>query len=78
MANIVAGGAKAQMQQLEMSVSLPSIIIGRNYLINFPSGLTPVCVPFQCEWGPVTLQVGLREEMDEAGTPSCGHELNAV
>ncbi len=78
MANIVAGGAKAQMQQLEMSVSLPSIIIGRNHLINFPSGLTPVCVPFQCDWGPVSLQVGLREETDEVGTPSCGHELNAV
>jgi chemotaxis protein CheX len=71
MANIVAGGAKAQMQQLELRVSLPSVIIGRNHLIDFPRGLTPVCVPFECDWGPVTLQVGLREEDEEFATAGC-------
>jgi len=64
-ANIVAGGAKAQMQQLELRVSLPSIIIGKNHLINFPAKVIPVCIPFQCDWGPVSLQVGLKEEAPE-------------
>ena len=65
LANIVSGNAKAQLQQLEMSVSLPSIIIGKNHIINYPSNLSPVCVPFHCEWGPVSLQVGLKDESEE-------------
>lgn len=77
MANIVAGGAKAQMQQLKLSVSLPSIIIGRNHLTNFPSNITPVCVPFQCELGPVSLQVGLREETDEDAAAASVSAQNA-
>ncbi len=68
LANIVAGGAKAQMQQLELSVSLPTIIVGRNHLIDFPARLTPVCIPFQCDWGPVSLQVGLREQQEVPAT----------
>ncbi len=78
MANIVAGAAKAQMQQLELSISLPSIIIGRNHLINFPSKLSPICVPFQCDWGPITLQVGLREEDEKAAAVGGGGESMAV
>lgn len=66
MANIVAGGAKAQLQQLKLNLSLPSIIIGKNHVIGFPSKLTPVCVPFECDWGPVSLQVGLRDQADES------------
>jgi chemotaxis protein CheX len=63
--NIIAGGAKAQLQQLNMSLGLPSVITGKNHSIDFPSGLTPVCIPFQCDWGPVTLQVGLKDEPEQ-------------
>ena len=63
MANIVAGGAKSQLQQLDLNLSLPSVIVGRNHLIGFPSNLTPFCVPFECDWGPVSLQVGLQDQL---------------
>jgi len=64
LANIVAGGAKAQLQQLCMNLSLPSVITGKNHTVGFPRGLAPVCIPFECEWGPISLQVGLKEEPD--------------
>ncbi len=64
LANIVAGGAKAQLQQLDMTLGLPSVITGKDHTIGFPSDLTPVCIPFECQWGPVTLQVGLKEQTE--------------
>ncbi len=59
LANMVAGAAKAELEQYQLSISLPSVITGKNYEIRFPSNVTPICIPFQSEWGPLTLEVGL-------------------
>jgi chemotaxis protein CheX len=59
--NIIAGGAKAQFEQYEMSVSMPSVITGRNHTVSFPRDVTPIAIPFDCEWGPICVQVGLCE-----------------
>jgi chemotaxis protein CheX len=59
LANMVAGAAKAQLAELEMSVSLPSVITGTNYHVRFPSEVKPICIAFSCEWGPLVLEVGL-------------------
>lgn len=58
-ANMVAGGAKAQLEELELSISLPSVISGTNHEVRFPSEVTPILVPFDTDWGPLTLEVGL-------------------
>ncbi len=70
LANIVAGGAKAQLEQLAMSVSLPTVITGKNHSVGFPSEVTPVCIPFHCEWGDVTVEVGLLEQPAEVLAPA--------
>lgn len=59
--NIIAGAAKAQLAEWEMSVSLPTVITGRNHRINFPSGAAPICVDFDSPWGPLCLEVSLVE-----------------
>jgi len=59
--NMIAGGAKGQLEQFEMSVSLPSVIMGKNHVIQFPSNATPICIPFDSPWGPVCLQVSILE-----------------
>ena len=61
LANIIAGRAKAQLEHLAMSVSLPTVIIGKDHCVEFPSKVTPICIPFESEWGPVTVEVGLVE-----------------
>lgn len=78
LANIVAGGAKAQLQQLRMSLGLPSVVTGKDHAIGFPSGVKPVCVPFECDWGPVSLQVGLVEQAEELAAIGVGLDANAV
>jgi chemotaxis protein CheX len=57
--NIVAGAAKAELAQYKLSMSLPAVVTGHHHEIRFPSDVTPVCVPFQTDWGPLTLEVGL-------------------
>jgi chemotaxis protein CheX len=59
--NIVAGSAKAKLEHLDMSVGLPTVITGKAHSIEFPTTVTPVCIPFNCIWGEITVEVGRRE-----------------
>ena len=62
LANMVAGAAKRNLAELELSISLPSIIIGKSHAVDFPSNMTPMCIPFTCEWGEVLIEYALREQ----------------
>ncbi|MBN1910811.1 MAG: chemotaxis protein CheX [Pirellulales bacterium] len=64
--NMVTGAAKAELEEYELKVSLPNVITGANHEIHFPSDVTPVCVPFETEWGKLTLEVGLAPVEEEA------------
>ncbi|NMC21947.1 MAG: chemotaxis protein CheX [Thermogutta sp.] len=57
--NMVAGGAKAQLEVYELAVSLPNVITGKDHEVHFPSHVTPICIAFQTDWGPLALEVGL-------------------
>ena len=58
--NMVAGGAKAQLEQFDMSLTIPTVITGR-FSVEFPSKTPPICVPFESPWGSLTIEVGLVE-----------------
>ena len=60
--NIVAGSAKAKLEHLHMSVSLPTVITGCNHCAEFPRRVTPICIPFSSKWGDLTVEVGLIED----------------
>lgn len=59
LANMVAGAAKAELAEYELCVSLPNVVTGLGHQIRFPSNVTPICIPFETEFGPLTLEVGL-------------------
>jgi chemotaxis protein CheX len=59
--NIIAGRAKANLEHLNLSVSLPTVITGRFHCIEFPKKVTPICIPFESPWGDITVEVGLHE-----------------
>jgi chemotaxis protein CheX len=61
MTNMIAGAAKAQLAQYELSVGLPTVICGRNHSISFPSGSTPIVMPFDSDIGPMSVEVGLAQ-----------------
>jgi len=59
LANMVAGAAKAELSEYDLSISLPNVITGSQHDVRFPSNVTPICVPFESDFGPLMLEVGL-------------------
>jgi chemotaxis protein CheX len=57
--NMVAGGAKAQLAEYDMSISLPNVFVGANTELHFPSDVHPITIPFETQWGPMRVDVGL-------------------
>ena len=74
LANMVAGAAKAELEEYKMSVSLPNVITVSGHNIRFPSNVTPICVPFDTPWGPFNLEVGL----DTSRKPPIGETVAAT
>ncbi len=66
--NIIAGGAKAELEEYELVVSLPSVITGRDHEIHFPSNVQPICIPFGTDWGEMALEVGLAQVAEPVGS----------
>jgi chemotaxis protein CheX len=59
LANVVAGQAKAELEEYKLCVSLPTVILGERHEVRFPSDAKPICVPFSTDFGPMQLEVGL-------------------
>ena len=64
--NMIAGRAKSDLQELEMTLSLPTVITGKNHVIQFGSSARTICIPYACEWGQLSLEVGLVENCEPA------------
>lgn len=56
--NMVAGAAKAELEDYQLQVSLPNVITGKGHEVHFPSEVTPIAIPFDTDWGPLSLEVG--------------------
>ena len=69
-AGIIGLSGKAKLEHLAMRVSLPTVVTGRSCTVEYPRSATPICIPFECKWGPVAVEVGLVEE--PAGEPVAG------
>jgi chemotaxis protein CheX len=59
--NMIAGKAKASLEQLQMSLAIPTVITGKNHIINFGSAAQTIGIPYECPWGGITVEVGLIE-----------------
>jgi len=60
MVNIVAGGAKAKLSQpgeKPIDLSLPTVVRGNSYNVDYPSGSVWLEVPFNSNLGNFTLRV---------------------
>jgi chemotaxis protein CheX len=66
MANMIAGQAKAQLEHLSMSLSLPTVVTGKGHCIEFPRNAMRICIPFSCAWGSLDLEVALAEVLDSS------------
>lgn len=64
--NMIAGSAKSQLEEYQLTIGLPTVICGKTQAIAFPSQSQPMVIPFDSEIGPVCVQVGLVENSANA------------
>ncbi|MBI9101808.1 MAG: chemotaxis protein CheX [Spirochaetales bacterium] len=61
MINIIAGNAKKDLAEFRISISLPGIITGNNYRINWPHGVPVISIPYESELGSFSINVSIKE-----------------
>lgn len=59
--NIIAGNAKKGLEEYRLSISLPSVVVGRDHRISWPGGIPIIGIPFRTSAGRVHLSVGLED-----------------
>jgi len=60
--NMIAGKAKADLEQLDMCLAIPTVITGKNHLISFGSSAQTISIPYTCDWGRLSVEVGIVEK----------------
>jgi chemotaxis protein CheX len=60
LANIIAGNAKKDLIEYQLSISLPNVIIGKAHTIANQSGVPAIIVPFVCPLGNFAMEVSLK------------------
>ncbi len=56
--NMVAGAAKCYLSAYDLSLSVPTVIIGKNTRIGFTSKIGLIGIPYESPWGPLQVEVG--------------------
>jgi chemotaxis protein CheX len=59
--NVIAGNAKAQLEEYKLSLSLPNVIFGKDAELRFPDKCVPISIPFQTDFGPMAIEIGFTE-----------------
>lgn len=64
LSNMIAGGAKAAMAHLNLSLGLPNVIVGKAQKIYFPGDVSPITVSFTTPWGDLAIEVGFDTRLE--------------
>lgn len=59
--NIIAGNAKKDLADFRIEISLPGVITGNKYRINWPQGVPVITIPFESEAGDFTVNVSFKQ-----------------
>ena len=66
LANMVAGNAKKEFSGMNISISLPSVIIGKGHTVAHAKQAPRIVIPCETDLGPVFIEVGMT--LEDAGT----------
>ena len=59
LANMVAGGAKSQFEGLDVSISLPNVIVGKDHNVSASKTTPRVVIPCSTDAGGFEVEVGM-------------------
>jgi len=60
LANIIAGNAKQHFDGLNLLISLPNVVIGRNHMLGALKGIPTIVVPFVSSVGMFSIEVAIK------------------
>lgn len=61
LANIIAGNAKQHFTNMQLSISLPQVVIGKNHVLANQKGVPTLVVPFNSKMGTFAMEVALKK-----------------
>lgn len=59
--NMIAGGAKAKFEGMDISIGLPTVIMGSQHCVNAPQNVPFITVPCHCSLGNFAIEVAFRD-----------------
>ena len=59
LANMVAGGAKSQFQGLDIAISLPSVIVGKDHNVSASRNTPRLVIPCTTQAGEFAVEIGM-------------------
>lgn len=68
LANMVAGQAKAQLDGMHVSISLPSVIVGSDHVVSQSRQWPRLHLPCECPLGTFIVEVAMIVEKPQAGS----------
>ncbi|MCH8344353.1 MAG: chemotaxis protein CheX [Planctomycetes bacterium] len=78
LANMISGNAKAKFPGRSVSISCPSVVIGKNHRIHQPSDSTCVSIPCHSSCGEFAVEVCIREVESAVGSQSASETASAA
>jgi chemotaxis protein CheX len=64
-ANMVVGSAKSKLESGQISITVPSVVVGKDHRFRFPEQVIPIRIPFQTQAGSFSLEIGLVDDRSE-------------
>ena len=58
--NMISGAAKAKFEGKNVSISCPSVVIGRGHKVQQPSDALCITIPFECAAGAFSVEVAIK------------------
>jgi hypothetical protein len=57
---MISGAAKAKFEGKNVSISCPSVVIGRGHKVQQPSDALCITIPFECPAGAFSVEVAMK------------------
>ena len=59
--NMVSGGAKAQFEGKEVTISCPSVVVGQSHQVYGRKDVIAICIPCESDCGEFNVEVSIRQ-----------------
>jgi len=76
--NMVSGGAKAMLEGRKISISVPSVVVGKNHTIARQKVSPCVRIPCECDCGEFVIEVCMQEQSEASAGGSAGAAQGAA